>query len=222
MDIVENLNLRLDGKDLLSHWQPIFVALSRMSRESTPKLGSKKQTHSLKLYRDLLKSQKIEAIHVDEIQDPPLSTDKILLRPVLNFLHICAKSVFFFRRLKIEIDDLPAVQSLLQSTTNMLRQQKGYKNKYLDPNFLRDHPSAYEYKHHDIFVPIFPRARMPGSGPAPITPLSTGLQGFVDISSKILPKMAVGHSDDDISMQNLMVVDGWGEIHLIPSVVVSF
>lgn len=90
----------------------------------------------------------------------------------------------------------------------MLRHQEGYKNKYLDPAFLRDGSSAQEYKHHEDFVPIFPRTRMPGSGTSLITPFSTGLRGFPD-----LPKVAVCHSDDD-SMQNLMVVDGWGEIHL--------
>ena len=90
----------------------------------------------------------------------------------------------------------------------MLRHQEGYKNKYLDPAFLRDDFSAQEYKHHEDFVPIFPRTRMPGSGTALTTPFSIGLRGFPD-----LPKVAVDNSDDD-SMQNLMVVDGWGEICL--------
>ena len=90
----------------------------------------------------------------------------------------------------------------------MLRHQEGYKNKYLDPSFLRDDSSAQEYKHHEDFVPIFPRTRMPGSGTAITTPFSAGLRGFPDLS-----KVAVDHSDDD-SMQNLMVVDGRGEIHL--------
>ena len=90
----------------------------------------------------------------------------------------------------------------------MLRHQDGHKNKYLDPAFLRDDFSVQEYKHHEDFVPIFPRTRMPGSGTALTSPFSTGKRGFPDLS-----KVAVGHSDDE-SMQNLMVVDGWGEIHL--------
>ena len=90
----------------------------------------------------------------------------------------------------------------------MLRHQEGYKNKYVDPAFLRDDFSAQEYKHHDHFVPIFPRTRMPGSGTVLTSPFSTGLRGFPD-----LPKVAVDHSDDE-SMQNLMVINGWGEIHL--------
>ena len=90
----------------------------------------------------------------------------------------------------------------------MLRQQEGYRNKYLDPAFLRDDSSAQEYKHHEKFVPIFPRTRMPGSDTVLTTPFSTGLRGFPD-----LPKVAVSHSDDD-SMQNLMIVDGWSEIHV--------
>jgi len=56
----------------------MFVALSRKSRQSTPKLGSKKQTHSPNDYRDLLKAQKIELIQVEEIEDPPLSVDNVL------------------------------------------------------------------------------------------------------------------------------------------------
>ena len=90
----------------------------------------------------------------------------------------------------------------------MLRHQAGYKNKYLDPAFLRDDFSDKVYKHHEEFVPIFPRTRTPGSGMALTTPFSTGLRGFPDLS-----KVAVSQSDDD-SMQNLMVVDGWREIHI--------
>ena len=98
----------------------------------------------------------------------------------------------------------------------MLRFQEGYKNKYLDPasSFLCDDSLHQGYKkHHEDFVPIFPRTRMPGSGTALTTPFSTGLRGFPE-----LPKVAVEHSDDDndsISMQNLMVVDGWGDLFLI-------
>lgn len=92
----------------------------------------------------------------------------------------------------------------------MLGRQEGYKNKYLDPAFLRDDFSAQEYKHYEDFVPIFPRTRMPGSGTALTSPFSTGLRGFPD-----LPKVAVGHSSsDDVAMQNMLVVDGWGDIHL--------
>jgi hypothetical protein len=90
----------------------------------------------------------------------------------------------------------------------MLRHQAGYKNKYLDPAFLRDDSSAQEYKLHEEFVPIFPRTRIPGSGTALTTPFSTGPRGFPDLS-----KVAVSQSDDD-AMQNLMVVDGWSEIHV--------
>lgn len=93
----------------------------------------------------------------------------------------------------------------------MLSHQEGYKNKYLDPAFLCNDFSAQEYKDHEDFVPIFPRTRMPGTGMALTSPFSTGLRGFPD-----LPKVAVGHSSsDDESMQNLLVVDGWGEIHLL-------
>ena len=109
---------------------------------------------------------------------------------------------------KDDHEDRPAVKSLLKSTFKTLRRQEGYRNKYLDPAFLRDDSSAQEYKQHEDFVPMFPRTRMPGSGTALTTPFSTGLRGFPD-----LPKVAVGHSNDD-SMQNLMVVDGRGEIHL--------
>ena len=95
----------------------------------------------------------------------------------------------------------------------MLHHQQGYKIKYLDPAFLHDDFSAQEYQHREDFVPIFPRTRMPGSGTALTSPFSTGFRGFPD-----LPKVAV-HSDDE-SMQNLMVVDGWGEIHL--SIIILF
>ena len=71
----------LDGRDLPLR-QPIFVALSRKLRQSTPKLGSKKPAHSSDLHpesiRDLLESQKIELILVEEIEDPPLSIDSTL------------------------------------------------------------------------------------------------------------------------------------------------
>ncbi|KAF8816139.1 hypothetical protein BYT27DRAFT_7333525 [Phlegmacium glaucopus] len=161
------------------------------SDRSTPKLGSKKQTHSPNDYRDPLKAHKIEPIQVEDIKNPSLSTDDILELG-----------------LKIDDEDLPAVRSLLKSTSNMLREQTEYKNKYLD-TFLRDESSTREYTHPEIpFVPIFPKARMPRSGMAPTAPFSAGLEGFVDLPSKILAKVAVDHSDDDISMQNSMVVDG--------------
>lgn len=77
-----NLNsLHVDGRDLPSR-HPIFAALSRKSRQSTPKLGSKKSSHSSDLHPEsiceLLKSQKIELIQVEEIEDPPLSIDSTL------------------------------------------------------------------------------------------------------------------------------------------------
>ncbi|KAF8813427.1 hypothetical protein BYT27DRAFT_7084485 [Phlegmacium glaucopus] len=183
----------------LPSYEPMFVALSRKSRQSTPKLGSKKQTHSPNDYRDLLKAHKIEPIQVEDIKDPPLSTDDILQLG-----------------LKIDDEDLPAVKSLLKLTSNMLREQTKYKNKYLDA-FLRDESSTREYKPPESpFVPIFPKARMPRSGMAPTAAFSTGLKGFVDLPSKILAKVAVDHSDDDISMQNLKIVDGWETIRSSP------
>lgn len=62
----------------LPYYEPIFTALSKKSRQSTPKLGSKKQTHSHNFYRDILEAQKIGPIQVEDIEDPPLSIDKIL------------------------------------------------------------------------------------------------------------------------------------------------
>lgn len=124
---------------------------------------------------------------------------------------------------QIDDEDLPAVQSLLQSTSNMLRHRDGYKNNYLDPTFIRDDSSTHEYKYPEIpFVPIFPKARRPRSGVAPTAPFSLGLKGFVDFPSQILAPVAVDHLDDDISMQNLMVVDGWREIHPILSIMKTF
>lgn len=95
----------------------------------------------------------------------------------------------------------------------MLCQQKEYKNKYLDPTSLRDDSSTYEYRHPEIFVPIFPRARMPKSGMSPTAPFSAGLKEIFDLPSKILSHVVVDDSDDDISMQNLKIVDEWGEIY---------
>jgi len=101
----------------------------------------------------------------------------------------------------------------------MLRHQSGYKNNSLD-NFLCNDSPAHEYKHPGIpFVPIFSKAQMPRSGMALTAPSSAGLQGFVDLPSKI-SQVAVEHSADDLSMQNLMIVDGWGEIHPILSITI--
>ena len=110
-------------------------------------------------------------------------------------------------------EDRPAVKSLLQSTYKMLRHQEGYKNKYLDTAFLHANSSAEEYKFYEDFIPIFPRARMPGSGTAPTTSVSTALRGLADVSPNVLLKVAVGYSDD-IPMHNMAVIDGWGEIRL--------
>ena len=129
-------------------------------------------------------------------------------------MYACALKSICHRQLGLQIGDeeLRGVHSLLQSTVTMLRHQPGYKNKYLDPAFLRDDSSAYNYKQHDIFVPIFPRARMPKSGMASAAPFSAGFKAFGNLSSRILPSVTVEKSDDDISMQNLVVVDGWGNI----------
>ena len=124
-----------------------------------------------------------------------------------------ALNPFFSRQLTLQIDDkdLPAVHSLLKSTSNMLRQLDSYKNKHT----LREDSSAHDYKQPEfLFVPIFPKAQRQRSAMAPAAPLSAGLKGLKDLPPKILAQAAVEHSDDDISMQNLKVVDGWGEIYL--------
>ena len=86
--LVENfklIDLHSDGKNYPLH-EPIFAALSRKARQSAPKLGSKKHTDSFpKVYRDLLKSQGIGPIRVEETEDPPLSIDENLYdRPRLT------------------------------------------------------------------------------------------------------------------------------------------
>lgn len=110
-------------------------------------------------------------------------------------------------------EDRPAVKSLLKSTFRMLHHKEGYKNKYLDPTFPPDDSLAEEYQRHEAFVPIFPRVRMPGSGTALTSSVSSGLPGLADFSTNILSQVAVGDSDD-LPIQNMVVLDGWSEVPL--------
>jgi hypothetical protein len=108
-------------------------------------------------------------------------------------------------------EDRPAVKLLLKSTLRMLHHKEGYKNKYLDAPFPPDDSSAEGYQHHEDFVPIFPRVRMPGSGTALTSSVSTGLPGFAEFPPNILSQVTVGDSDD-LPIQNMVVLDGWSEI----------
>lgn len=114
---------------------------------------------------------------------------------------------------------MPGVKALLQSAADSLRLQKDYKTHYIDPTFLRTQfPKEDDYKpHEEEFVPLFPRSRVPAleSGSRSKKGHGAGflpeLKGFADIPSVLSLKVEVEDPDPDISKQNLVVVDGWGE-----------
>jgi hypothetical protein len=116
---------------------------------------------------------------------------------------------------RIQAEDLQGVRSLLQTTTDMLRPQKSYKNKYLAIHYLRNVPLLELTLPYDPFMPIFPKARLPRSGIVNAAGHLPDFKGFHDIPKAGLHKVAVEDPDGDISRQNLVMVDGWGA--LIPS-----
>jgi hypothetical protein len=93
----------------------------------------------------------------------------------------------------------------------MRRLHKSHKNKYLDPEFLRNDASPPIEWPEEPFIPIFPRSRLPRSGVAPATQDNVAeRKSFVDIPSTVMNKIEVEDPDGDLSRQNLVIVDGWG------------
>ena len=90
----------------------------------------------------------------------------------------------------------------------MNRHQKDYKNPYLDPAQWRDSPASIEPP-DPLFIPIFPRGKMPRSGQA-VDRSMQDLRGMSDLPSVIISQAKV-EVEDDLSMQNMKVVDGWRE-----------
>ncbi|KAJ3514549.1 hypothetical protein NLJ89_g2311 [Agrocybe chaxingu] len=186
------------GRDILEG--PLFPALTRKSRRQTPKLGQKNgEPRTLK---DVLEVQKISTVEVEPVQEPVVAVEDVL-------------------QLKHQIDpqELPTVKALLQATTDALRPQKSYKNKYLDPTFLRnDFRSDPIPFPEEFFVPIFPRVPVK-TGKACEKPAfaPSCFKDLIDKPSIALKKTVVEDPDGDISLQNLMViVDGWETIKSSP------
>ncbi|KAF8167181.1 hypothetical protein B0H34DRAFT_3858 [Crassisporium funariophilum] len=179
--------------------QPMYPALTRASRQKMPKLGANKESNRPEIYRDVINARGMDLIQIEAVQEPTLCMDEILQ---LGF--------------KMDPEESSAVRTLLQSTVNMLRPQKGYKNRYFDRSFLCDDaPPSYEYLETD-FVPIFPRALRPGSGITPSEKRGHCPRNFIDLQSVGLKKVTIDDPDNDIAMQNLVVVDGWETIRSSP------
>ncbi|KDR85963.1 hypothetical protein GALMADRAFT_132579 [Galerina marginata CBS 339.88] len=179
--------------------EPFIPALTRAARKQTPKLGKKTKPILSESYQELLQSQKMSPIHVEPIEEEKLIPEEILQL-----------------KLNINPDELPAVKVILQSTIDMMRPQKPYKNKYLDPAFLcGEHSTTYELP-EEVFMPIFPRSRLPGSGTRGSVSHLPGLKSLADLPSVVMNKIDGQSSDPDISMQNLVTVDGWETIRSSP------
>ncbi|KAF8971848.1 hypothetical protein BDZ97DRAFT_1913740 [Flammula alnicola] len=86
--------------------------------------------------------------------------------------------------------------------------QKSFQ-PYLDPTFLRNEPFVEPEWPEEPFMPIFPRSRLPRSGMASTTGHLAELKTFADIPSVVLDKVEVEDPEDNISRQNMVVVDGW-------------
>ncbi|KAF8174930.1 hypothetical protein BJ912DRAFT_858120 [Pholiota molesta] len=180
--------------------EPFLPALTRRARRRTPKLGKNaKRPYSSEEYADLLKAQKIGVVPVEPVQEEVLSPEDIL-----------------YLKCRIQAEDLQGVRSLLQTTTDMLRPQKSYKNKYLDIDYLRSVPLLEPTIPYDPFMPIFPKARLPRSGIVNAAGHLPDFKGFHDIPKAGLHKVAVEDPDGDISRQNLVMVDGWETIRSSP------
>ena len=137
-----------------------------------------------------------------------------------NYSWICSL-VISSRNLKcrIQAEDYKAVRTLLQTTTDMLRHQQSYKNKYLDPKYLCEMPLVEPEWPEESFVPIFPKSRRPQSGMKNPQGNPPGLQDFTDLPGFIPRKVDVDDLDEDVSRQNLIVVDGW-RMHHLPRLIV--
>ncbi|KJA28295.1 hypothetical protein HYPSUDRAFT_692407 [Hypholoma sublateritium FD-334 SS-4] len=190
----------IDSYKDVSPLESLIPALTRHARKSTPKLGKKKENqHSAEHFKKLLKEQNILPIVVEPVLEDVLVTDEIL-----NL------------KCQIQAEDYQAVRTLLQTTTDMLRPQKSYKNKYLDPKYLCEIPLVQPEWPEESFVPIFPRSRLPQSGMKNPQGNLPGLQAFTDLPNFIPDKVYVDDLDEDISRQNLIIVDGWQTIRSSP------
>ncbi|KAF4611901.1 hypothetical protein D9613_004406 [Agrocybe pediades] len=178
--------------------EQFIPALTRTSRNKTPKLG--KRANITPSLETLIKEQAYKTIDVEPVEQPKLQMEEIL-----RVNH------------QIDEDEYPTVRSLLQKTADMLRPQKSYKNRYLDPSYLCNTDSIPVQKPAtDLFTPIFPRTRLPGSGrDESFNPLPE-LKTYSDLPSKT-PTVEVEDLDPSPSRLNLVIVDGWGKIETIQS-----
>lgn len=120
----------------------------------------------------------------------------------------------------IDEDEVPAVRLLLQKTSDMMRPQKSYQNKYLAPSFLRNTDALVVCEPvAEMFKPIFPRSRLPGFGGQTMNPLPE-LKGLADLPSKT-HKVEVEEIHPSPSRMNLVIVDGWGKNYLLCSTYLS-
>lgn len=122
------------------------------------------------------------------------------------------KSFLPTRKVKISIDpeEQPAVKALIQLTLDTLRPEKLYANKHLDVTFLCSQSPAVPIctAPEDVFMPLFPRRRHIGTSNVEFA----DFKGLMEKESVSFEQVKVVNIDDDISHQNLVLVDGWREL----------
>ena len=64
--------------DLDPPYEPFLPALTRRARQSTPKLGTKPKAPAPVSYQNLLKSQKIDTLLVEPIEEEKLIPEEVL------------------------------------------------------------------------------------------------------------------------------------------------
>ncbi|EDR04436.1 uncharacterized protein LACBIDRAFT_330568 [Laccaria bicolor S238N-H82] len=182
--------------------RPMSPILTSKSRRETPTLGKGKAARAaLSSYKTIFNKHKLTEIPVE-----PVPEVTIPLEEALNLSW------------KLGPEEDAAVLSLLKKTADMNRHQKDYKNPYLDPAQWWDSLALIEPP-DPPFIPIFPRGKMPRSG----QPVDRSKQDLKDVSD--LPLVIISEAkvevEDDLSVQNMMVVDGWQTISSSPPSTIS-
>ncbi|KAF9055671.1 hypothetical protein BJ165DRAFT_436150 [Panaeolus papilionaceus] len=121
---------------------------------------------------------------------------------------------------RLDEDTAPLVKVLLQSTANMVRPYKNWKNPHLDPQSLAtDTGDPYEFPMTE-FCPIFPRsqpkAQQQAKSKKNVTFILPTTHSELDLDMvDNIP------SDPSLSRENLVIVDGWETIHSSPPSLLS-
>ncbi|PPR07512.1 hypothetical protein CVT24_006881 [Panaeolus cyanescens] len=181
-----------DGPEITPPPERFLPIVTRKSQKKTPLFNKSMNTFRTESAAALFESQNI--VRMEEPEEAPLIAEEIL---ELGF--------------KLEENTATSVRALLQSTANMVRPYKGWKNPHIDPKTMSSFPEKPYYIPPEEFCPMFPR----------VPPVKKKVASKKKSVSFAFPLEELGvslgpvsnpPSTPDLYRENLVIVDGWETI----------